>query len=311
MKLGNILLLLAIAAIVTVASLWVGQQAYFWLPSQAVAEAKLVDDLFSFLVAIATFIFFGVLGTLTYSVFAFGAVKGDFSDAAPIEGNKKLEIVWTTIPILLVVWIAVKSFDVYGQMGDLNPMQMHDLHMPVKAKPAQALTLSNNTESVVDAPSAHARRVEIEVFAKQWAWSFRYPEKDVTSTELHLPVNQGVRLAMQSEDVIHGFYVPEFRLKQDIIPNRTIDLQFTPIRVGKYRLNDSQFSGTYFAAMQADVYIDSPETYNQWLASAATCKPIPADNQAASEHAQPPKKPLQSGWPAVPPAPPPVVNHPS
>lgn len=301
MKVGNILLLLAIAAIVAVASLWIGQQAYSWLPSQAVAEAKLVDDLFSFLVTIAAFIFFGVIGTLTYSVFAFGAVRGDFSDAPPIEGNTKLEIVWTTLPILLVLWIAVLSFDVYRQMGVLGPMQVVHLHTPMGAKPAYAATLSNNTEPVK----------EIEVFAKQWAWSFRYPDKDITSTELHLPVNRRVRLAMQSEDVIHGFYVPDFRLKQDIIPDRTIDLQFTPIRVGKYRLNDSQFSGTYFAAMQADVYIDSPEAYNQWLAQAATRKPIPADNQATSEHAQQPEKVIESGWPAVPPAPPPVVNHPS
>lgn len=74
---------------------------------------------------------------------------------------------------------------------------------------------------------------------------------------------------MQSEDVLHGFYVPEFRVKQDIIPNRTITMVFTPLRSGKYRLNDSQFSGTNFALMEADVYVESPEAYNQWFARAA------------------------------------------
>ncbi|WP_249093277.1 hypothetical protein [Argonema galeatum] len=77
---------------------------------------------------------------------------------------------------------------------------------------------------------------------------------------------------MHSEDAIHGFYVPEFRLKQDIIPNRNINLVLTPTLIGKYHLRDSQFSGTDFALMVADVYVDSSEAYSQWLSQAATPK---------------------------------------
>jgi cytochrome c oxidase subunit 2 len=128
---------------------------------------------------------------------------------------------------------------------------------------------------------------------------------------LHLPVNQSVRLKLQSEDVLHGFYVPEFRVKQDIIPNRTITFVLTPLRVGKYRLRDSQFSGTYFSLMEADVYVESPEAYNQWLAQAATRQPATASNPAFSEYTQQPGKAHGSGWPTVVPAKPPVVNHPS
>ena len=150
---------------------------------------------------------------------------------------------------------------------------------------------------------------EIEVVAKQWSWKFRYPENDLTSTELHLPVNKRVRVVLNSEDVLHGFYIPAFRLKQDIIPNQSIDFEFTPIRVGKYSLTDSQYSGTYFATMQADVVVESPGDYQNWLAQAATLAPSPAKNQAAREYAEELEKVVKSGWPTVAPSIPPVVNY--
>ncbi|MHC5825901.1 MAG: cytochrome c oxidase subunit II, partial [Nostoc sp.] len=146
--------------------------------------------------------------------------------------------------------------------------------------------------------------------AKQWAWVFHYPEKDITSTELHLPSDRRIRLALKSQDVLHGFYIPAFRLKQDIIPNHAIDFEFTPIRPGQYRLTDSQYSGTYFATMQANVVVESPEDYQQWLAQAATQKPSPAKNQAASEYAQTSKQSIKTGWVTVPPAAPTLVNSP-
>ncbi|HEY9739071.1 MAG TPA: cytochrome c oxidase subunit II, partial [Coleofasciculaceae cyanobacterium] len=149
----------------------------------------------------------------------------------------------------------------------------------------------------------------IEVNAKQWAWVFRYPNQGVTSTELHLPANHRVRLALQSEDVLHGFYIPAFRLKQDIIPKRKIDFEFTPVRIGKYQLTDSQFSGTYFATMQANVVVDSPEDYDKWLAEIATHKPSPAPNQAVAEYTQETKGLIKTGWATVEPAQAPVVNY--
>lgn len=142
---------------------------------------------------------------------------------------------------------------------------------------------------------------QIEVIAQQWAWSFHYPN-NVTSNELHLPVNQTVRLAMRSEDVIHSFYVPEFRLKQDILPARTITFVFTPTRSGKYLLRDAQFSGTYYALMEADVYVESPTAYHQWLDAAANQKSALVTNRAVLEHTQATKKILNSGWQTIPPA---------
>jgi len=149
----------------------------------------------------------------------------------------------------------------------------------------------------------------IEVFSRQWSWEFRYRNQaiaDISSTELHLPNNKRVKLTLHSEDVLHGFYIPAFRLKQDIIPGRTIDFEFTPIREGKYRLRDSQYSGTYFAAMQTDVVVESPADYQQWLADAASATPAPAYNRAASEYAV---RSPKGNWETVIPAPAPVVNY--
>lgn len=299
-KILNILTLLTGAIAITVISLWIGKQAYSWLPPQAAAESKLIDDLISFLVTLGAFIFLGVTSTLMYSVIFHRAVKDDFTDGPPIEGNVTLEVVWTAIPILLVFWIASYSYQVYEQMGIQGPSEMVHLHNPLGMQSAYA-----------EPANALAEPVEkIDVLAKQWAWVFHYPERDITSTELHLPSDRRIRLALKSQDVLHGFYIPAFRLKQDIIPNHAIDFEFTPIRPGKYRLTDSQYSGTYFATMQANVIVESPEDYQQWLAQAATQEPTPAKNQAAAEYAQTSHQSVQTGWVTVPPAAPPLVNSP-
>ncbi|MFM8296173.1 MAG: cytochrome c oxidase subunit II, partial [Microcystaceae cyanobacterium] len=231
MKIRTILILVTVTTLIALISLWMGQISYDWFPPQASAESVLIDNLFSFLVTLGTFIFLGVVGTLSYAVLFQRADKYDESDGPPIEGNVKLEIIWTAIPFALVIWIAGYSYQIYDQMSVLGPME--HIHM---MDSAQAAPLENEETTE-----------NIEVFSRQWSWEFRYG--DVTSTELHLPNNQRIKLALHSEDVLHGFYIPAFRLKQDIIPGQVIDFEFTPIREGKYRLRDSQYSGTYFAAM--------------------------------------------------------------
>ena len=290
MKIRTILILVIVAIAIALVSLWMGQVAYTWFPPQASAESVLIDNLFSFLTTLGTFIFLGVIGTLSYSVLFQRADKYDESDGPPIEGNIKLEIIWTAIPFALVIWIAVYSYQIYDQMSVLGPME--HVHMMASA---QAASLENDLK--VDTTE------NIEVFSRQWSWEFRYG--DVTSTELHLPNNQRIKLALHSSDVIHGFYIPAFRLKQDIIPGQVIDFEFTPIREGKYRLRDSQYSGTYFAAMQTDVVVQSPEAYQKWLKDSESQKPTTAYNRAFSEYSQ------RKGdrWKIVEPAAPPVVNY--
>ncbi|WP_404784423.1 cytochrome c oxidase subunit II [Altericista sp. CCNU0014] len=301
MRIRTVLILGTTATVLALASVWMGQQSYSWFPPQASAESQLIDRLFSFLVTLGTFIFLGVTGALTYSVLFQQAGKYDTRDGPPIEGNVPLEIVWTAVPFVLAVWIAFYSYQIYTEMAILGPME----HAHGKSMLA-ASAIADPLEKVPVVPPADAIS-PIEVRARQWVWEFRYPDRNVTSTELHLPVNQRAKLMLQSEDVLHGFYVPAFRIKQDIIPGRTIDFGFTPIREGRYRLRDSQFSGTYFAAMQADVVVESPEAYQQWLTEAAAQPPTPAYNRAFEEYRLA-QNPISTGWKTVEPAAPPLVN---
>jgi cytochrome c oxidase subunit 2 len=298
MRVRKILLVPVGSIIIGIISLGIGRFSYSWLPPQATVESLLIDDLFSFLVTIGSFIFFGVTVALVYSIIFNRAGKYDFSDGPHIEGNVTVEVVWTVIPFILVIWIGYYSYQIYDQMSILSPM--HHMSMGMKSAMAQPVS---DTSATAENPD------RIKVTAKQWAWIFRYPEQNISSTELHLPVNQRAYLTLDSEDVIHGFYIPAFRVKQDVIPKETINFEFTPILEGKYRLRDSQYSGTYFAAMQADVVVESPEKYNQWLQEASKREPTPAYNQAASEYNSESDKAIESKWATVKPAEPPVVNY--
>ena len=297
MKLRTVLILGGTAIAIAFVSLWMGQAAYTWFPPQASAESILVDNLFSFLVTLGTFIFLGVVGTLTYSIIFQRAEKYDLSDGPHIEGNVKLEIIWTAIPFALVIWIAGYSYQIYDQMSILGPME-HAHHGSMMAA-AEAAEIGDSKIEEAE---------QIQVLARQWSWEFRYGNGtgNVSSTELHLPNNRRIKLVLHSEDVLHGLYIPAFRVKQDVIPGHDIDFEFTPIREGKYRLRDSQYSGTYFAAMQTDVVVESPEAYQKWLADASMAKPVAAYNRASNEYA---KRTNANNWATVIPAAPPVVNY--
>lgn len=291
------------------ASRWMGQQAFGWMPSQATAEAQQVDNLFSFLVSIGTFVFVGLTGMILYSVIFYRAPRGDWSHGHPARQDWQLEAAWTIAPLVLVLWVAAQSSKIYQELHLEGLTPIVHLHLLAEPANAQAKPTEQN-------PAQTAIAEDIEVTAKQWSWSFRYPGSNVTSTALHLPVNQSVKLKLQSLDVLHGFYVPEFRVKQDIIPNRAITFTFTPLLEGNYRLRDSQFSGTYFALMEADVIVESPAAYSQWLAQAATRTPTAANNPAFEEHAKRFSKQGagrsqtgHDGWITLPPAAPPIVNY--
>ena len=245
-------------AITIFISYWLGQMSYSWMPPQATAEAQQVDGLFSFLVTLGSVIFLAVFGMIGHSVLVCRAPAGDFSEGHPSRGNGWLELLWTGIPVVLVLWVGVQGLHVY------TLLDLEGLSAIAHSHPTGHSALTAQT---IAAPSPNIETIEtIEVTVKQWAWAFRYPKQNITSATLHLPVNQRVRLTLQSEDVLHGFYVPAFRIKQDIIPNQRISLVVSPMLEGQYRLNDSQFSGAYFALMEADVFVDSPADYQQWLA---------------------------------------------
>jgi cytochrome c oxidase subunit II len=315
MKLRAILTLTVYAILATFASLWMAKQAYSWFPPEASAESKLVDDLFSLFTGLGTFIYLGVIGPFLYSLVFHRAGKYDPSDGPPIEGNMWLEIIWTGIPLVLVLSLSFASYRTYEKMAVRGPMELVHLHMPQVMESAYAEPFDNTPQKEINS-ALNAPVEQIDVYAKQWAWVFHYPQQNVTSTELHLPVDRRIKFTLRSEDVLHGFYIPAFRLKQDVVPNHEIDFELTPTRTGTYRLRDSMYSGTYFAANQADVVVQTVDDYQQWLADAAAQTPTPAFNQAAYEYSRAndgvgatKEKVAVRGWETIPPAPPPVVNY--
>lgn len=306
MKPRAIITIVVYVILITFASFWMAEQAYTWLPPEASAESKLYDDLFSLFTGLATFIYLGVIGPFFYSLIFHRAGKYDLSDADPIEGSVALEVVWTAIPIGLVLLLSVLSYRTYEKMELQGPVDL--VQRPRLMEPAYAAPFDRSPEQTIQTLAAKSR-VDINVTARQWAWVFHYPDQDITSTELHLPVNHRAHLVLRSEDVLHGFYVPAFRVKQDVVPNHAIDFEFTPVQEGTYRLRDSLYSGTYFAANQSYVVVHSEDDYQQWLATAAAQPPKPAYNQAADEYGRSQQATVLKGWETVAPAPPPVVNY--
>jgi cytochrome c oxidase subunit 2 len=270
-------------------SLWMARVSHLWLPVPASTAAPYVDGLFAVETGIGTFIFLACVGVMAWSILMYRAEKYDVSDGAPIEGNMRLEITWTVLPFILVIGIATYSFQVNSALDSLGSKTKYRLS-------DESAALAGGLGDVKP----------IDVISRQWSWEFVYPN-GVRSTELHMPLNENTRFRLISEDVLHGFYIPAFRLKQDIIPGSIINYNITPTRVGRYRLRDSMFSGGYFATNQTDVVVESPEAYQAWLKN-ANSQPLHPSPNIADDLWQQRLKNGNKGWATVPPAPPPMVN---
>ena len=160
--------------------------------------------------------------------------RSDDERAEQIEGNLPLEILWTAFPTLMVAGLFIW---------------------------ASALYVRN-----ARAPSAST---EIFVIGKQWMWHIQHPEGPREINELHVPVNVPVKLTMTSQDVIHDFYVPAFRVKKDVLPGRYNQIWFQATKVGTYHLFCAQYCGTEHSAMIGWVYVMEPTDYAAWLAGGA------------------------------------------
>ncbi len=205
-----------------------GLTAIGLMPVEASAQSLIVDKLWNWDLMALSFLFAIIMVPLVYSLIVFRRRKGDTSDAKHEEGNTTLEISWTIAPLLLVT--------VYAYLG--------------------AYTLG---ETRLPDPTA----MVVQVTAHQWDWSFQYPE-GFSSNELHLPVNKQVLFKMQSLDVIHSFWVPEFRLKQDVLPGRFTELRITPILLGNYKVRCAELCGLRHAYMEAPVIVTSQADYDAW-----------------------------------------------
>lgn len=274
----TILTLLAGIAI-TLVSLWFGLNNNL-LPLAATNNASDVDTLFNVMLTISIGLFLLVQGLIVISAIKFRRQPGDESDGPPIHGNIPLEILWTAIPAVLVLGISVYSFDIYNQMGGLDPMNHGGHNMEPQAQVAMAsesfegpMLLADGTVNpeykkyaagVGAAPGAAAPDVTVNVMGLQYAWIFNYPEGFV-SGELHVPVNKDVMLDMNAQDVLHAFWVPQFRLKQDVIPGKNTQLRFTPTEAGTYPIVCAELCGPYHGAMRSQVIVHDEADYDTWM----------------------------------------------
>ncbi|AGY59262.1 cytochrome c oxidase subunit II [Gloeobacter kilaueensis] len=247
----QILVLTAAAVVVGAFGLWLGSCTGWLLPVAASAEAQAVDGLFRLELTLAAIVAGSVLALVLYMAIAFRRAGEDTSDGPNIQDNERLQQLWTLLPVVLVAFLTVYGYQVYRQLIVTTPLNFGHAH-PLVAPEAQL--------------SSGPAPIQIEVVAHQWGWTFFYPGHPAKS-ELHLPAGQQVNLTMRSEDVIHGFWIPAFRLKQDVIPGRTIPLNLRPLRVGRYVLECTQLCGLYHGAMRARVVVELPEDYERWLDS--------------------------------------------
>lgn len=275
MKIPSNITTLIAGIVLTLVSLWVGKN-HGLLPVAASEEASLVDGLFNTMMTISTGLFFIVEGVLVYSIFKFRKRPGDNTDGPPTHGNVPLEILWTAIPAVIILIIGVYSFEVYNSMGGLDPMVAHGHTMQqAKKMPGSAIaaTLDENTQEqatagVGSSPGKSANpNLEVNVTGLQFAWIFTYPDSGIVSGELHVPTGREVKLNISANDVIHAFWVPEFRIKQDAIPGKTTELQFTPKLVGTYSVICAELCGSYHGGMKTQVIVETPEDFNAWVQS--------------------------------------------
>jgi len=274
-KIPNAIWTLLIGIVLTLTSLWYGQNNSL-LPVAATDEAPLIDGLFNTMMTVSTGIFLIVEGVLIYAVIRYRRRAGDNEDGPPIEGNVPLEILWTAIPAIIVIGISIYSFDVYNSIGGFDPHSAHAAPMMEEAMnmpgTAMAATLINADASVQgsqldnnsDAVSKPAELI-INVTGMQYAWIFNYPDTDLTTGELHVPIGKKVEINMTANDVIHAFWVPEFRIKQDAIPGRQTNLSFTPRKAGDYQLICAELCGPYHGVMKSQVVVESQEAFDSWM----------------------------------------------
>jgi cytochrome c oxidase subunit II len=204
-----------------------------WLPPAASREAGRIDFVFWFVTGICIFVFAIVAAVTVMAVWKFRAKPDDDSDGPPIHGHTGLEIVWTAIPALLVTSIAIVS----------------------------AIVLAKD-----DAAGSNPLRVNVT--AQQFAWTFAYPQfGNKKSAVLRLPVHRSVVLTMTAKDVIHSFWVPEFRQKQDVVPGIHPTLHITPTKIGTYPVICTELCGLGHALMRSRTVVMRPDEFQRWASA--------------------------------------------
>ncbi|MDJ1184576.1 cytochrome c oxidase subunit II [Roseofilum casamattae] len=278
---SNLITLIA-GILLTLVSLWFGQH-HGLLPVAASEEAPWIDGLFNTMMTISIGLFLLVQGILVYAAIRFRQRPGDETDGPPIEGNIPLEIFWTAIPATIVLGLGVYSFDVYTNMGGLDPKASQDNSAQIARASGSAIAASLSQESPLQAPEIEARSqvavgigadpkevgkapdLEIDVLGLQYAWIFTYPETGIVSGNLHMPADRDVQLNIKAQDVIHSLWLPQFRVKQDAIPGRESQLRLRPTEPGTYAVVCAELCGSYHGGMRTEAIVESPEDFDAWV----------------------------------------------
>ncbi|MCS3649104.1 cytochrome c oxidase subunit 2 [Salinibacter ruber] len=210
----------------------------FWLPEAASTMAPKIDSLFTFVNVVSGILLVGVVTAMLWFMYRYRR-QDPAERPSPVKESKLLEISWIVIPTILVLLVFNWGF---------------------KSFVAQK-TIPDNA-------------YEIRVQARSWGWSFEYPN-GVTTDTLYVPADEPVKTTMSSQDVIHSFYVPAFRVKQDVLPNRYTSVWFEATKEGTYDLFCTEYCGRNHSEMDAEVKVVSRARFDEWLESAGTPDDIP------------------------------------
>lgn len=210
-----------------------------WFPTRASTQASTIDKLYDVLIITSVPIFVAVTAVIVFCVWRFRVRPGEEdTDGPPIHGNTGLEVVWTAIPATLLVALCTYAF---VALGDIEEVQ------------------------------ADERR--IQVTAQQFAWSFEYPNPaggdPISSNELYLVKDEPVLFDITALDVIHSFWVPEFRMKRDAVPGINTQLRVTPDRLGTYPVVCAELCGLGHAFMRQNAHVVSRQDFDAWMAEQA------------------------------------------
>ena len=222
--------IVAILVLVVAFLVYTGLDAANLMPVNASMQASEIDWMWNLQVIAMSFLFALIVVPMVYSLVVFRRRKGDTTDAEHVEGNTPLEITWTVIPLFVVVIFA------YLGAGNL------------------ARTIRVYPEAMV-----------VKVVGSQWAWKFEYPDYGITTQQLYLPEGKPVLLKMKSMDVIHSFWVPEFRVKQDLVPGRVTELRITPTLAGEYMVRCAELCGTAHYRMEQPVVVVADDSFASWV----------------------------------------------
>jgi cytochrome c oxidase subunit 2 len=232
---------ITLAAVLAVIAVAIGialSYVIHWFPVQASTQARNTDALYHVLVIATIPIFVLVVGVILYCVWQFRMKPGEeLKDGPPIHGNTRLEVFWTALPSILLLSMVGYSFVV--------------LHENEK-KPAH--------------------EIQIGVTGQQFFWSYQYPPSvtggaPINSYQLYVPDNESVYFNMRSKDVIHAFYIPAFRLQEDVVPGITTHYLATPDRLGSYVVECNLLCGVGHSLMRSTVHVVTQTQFRAWIKS--------------------------------------------